>query len=272
MISFCLCRNGKKSSFEKFISYEKGSNFEQFNGTVIGKCTNCELLKTFSSGSVNKFNPRQSRGEFYDNSEEKFIELFKPIVNLIKKHKKRGIIIDVGCSSGILLLLLKEEGFNVMGIEPNKNAFEKARKKLGKKVYHGTLQRFIKNKRTKFDCIIYNHVIEHIENPIAEISLAKKILKKDGLLIVGVPNTDNVIFFLRQKYWESLMPNEHIWHFSEKYLENLFNELSFKIVEKIFTDDKRQDYPLFKRIYFKILSIFNRILNTGEAVLFIIKK
>ena len=42
-------------------------------------------------------------------------------------------------------------------------------------------------------------------------------------------------------------------------------------IEKYFSDDERQDYPLLKRFYFKILSFVNKILNTGEAVLLVFK-
>ncbi|OGK40723.1 hypothetical protein A3A74_03850 [Candidatus Roizmanbacteria bacterium RIFCSPLOWO2_01_FULL_35_13] len=271
MISSCICDNGKKSYFRKFISYKNETVFKEFEGIVIGKCENCGILKTFPPESGVKFNPKQSRAEFYDNSQEKFIGLFKPIVNLIKKHKKSGTILDVGCSSGILLTLLKKEEFNIKGIEPNKKAFSIAKNKLGKDIFSGTLQDFLGRNKKKFDCIIYNHVLEHIEDPVEEINLAKKILKRGGILILGVPNTSNIIFYLRQKYWEPLMPNEHIWHFNTKYLISLFKRLDLKVIEKYFSDDGRQDYPLMKKSYFRTLSFVNKFFGTGEAVLLVFK-
>lgn len=271
MISFCICNNGKKSSFREFISYKNETVFEQYEGMTIGKCINCGLLKTFPPKTGTKFNPKQSRGEFYDSSEEKFIDLFKPIVDLIKKYKSNGTILDVGCSSGILLSQLKKEGFNIKGIEPNKKAFAKARNRLGKNIFCGTLTNYLKLNKSKSDCIIYNHVMEHIENPIDEINSAKKILKKDGILIIGVPNTRNIIFNLRQKYWEPLMPNEHIWHFNDIYLEKFLNKLDLKLIQKVYSDDERLDYPLTKRLYFKSLSFINKLFNTGEAVVMVFK-
>ena len=271
IISSCLCRAGKNSTFEKHIEYKSERVFKHFEGIVIGKCSNCGILKTITPKSGIKFNPKQSRGEFYDVNKEKFVELFKPIVQLVKQYVDSGSVLDVGCSSGILLSLLQDEGFNVTGIEPNKAAFEKARKRLGYKAFRGTLKDFIKRKRVKFDCIIYNHVLEHIADPIGEIKLAKKILKKTGVLIIGTPNTNNIIFYLRQKYWEPFMPNEHIWHFHSKYLINLFKKLNFEVADKLFFDDMRKDYPLIKRIYFSTLSTLNKIFNTGEATLLVFK-
>ena len=105
-----------------------------------------------------------------------------------------------------------------------------------------------------FDCIIYNHVLEHIEDINGEFVLIKKALKKNGTLIIGVPNTDNMIFKIRRKYWESLLPNEHIWHFNAKYLAQYLQKQKFEIIKIRFEDDARKSYPFHKQTYFRLLS------------------
>ena len=64
--STCLCKGKKKSFFEKYIEFKNEAVFRHFEGIVIGKCTDCGLLKTFPPKSGVKFNPKQIRGEFYD--------------------------------------------------------------------------------------------------------------------------------------------------------------------------------------------------------------
>src|SRR3989344_6840962 len=124
----CLCGD-EKSSFQEYIVYKNETVFSRFEGAIIGKCTNCGLLKTFHSQN-NVFDPKQSKGELYDAREDTFAELFRPIVEAIKKYTPGGNVLDVGCSTGILLALLKKEGFEVTGIEPNKEAFQRARSRL----------------------------------------------------------------------------------------------------------------------------------------------
>ena len=102
--------------------------------------------------------------------------------------------------------------------------------------------------------------------------MIKKALKKDGVLIVGVPNTDNMIFKIRRKFWESLLPNEHIWHFNIRYLVQYLQKQKFEIVRVSFEDDARRTYPLLKRIYFTLLSFLNKIMGSGEAVLIIAQR
>lgn len=275
MYSACLCSK-KQLKFTPYISYKNETVFKDFEGVVIGKCKKCGLLKTFPSKNI-IFNPRQSRKEMYESQKSFFIDLFIPIVEKIKLYKSSGKVLDVGCSSGILLELLKKEKYDTSGIEPNKKAFNIAKRKFGEKIFHGTLTQFyysvlIRSSKQKFDVVIYNHVLEHIEDIKKELQFIKKTLKKNGIIVLGLPNTNNIIFFLRKKYWESLMSLEHVWHFSKNYLVYYLKKNGFTIIDVSFSDDSRNDYPLLKRLYFSALSFINKLLYTGESMLIIAKK
>lgn len=270
MYSVCLCSK-KQSMFAPYIFYKNETVFKDFEGIVIGKCKKCGLLKTFPPKNRN-FNPKQSRKDMYESRKSFFINLFTPIVEKIKRYKISGQVLDVGCSSGILMELLAKEKYEVFGIEPNKNAFIMAKRKFRGKVFHGTLSPFRKKHSMKFDVIIYNHVLEHIEDIKTEILFMKESLKKDGIFVLGLPNTNNIIFFLRKKYWEPLMPLEHVWHFSKNYLTSFLNKNGFTVCDVSFSDDSRNNYPFLKRIYFFVLSFVNKLLYTGEAMLIISKK
>lgn len=267
IVSYCLCKKNKQL-FQPVIKYCNERVFKKYKGIIIGKCNNCGLLKTLPHNN-SQFNPKQSRDIFYEENYRYFEGLFQPVVEKIIHYKKTGKVLDIGCSSGILLQLLENKGFDVYGIEPNTKAYLTASKKNVGKIFHGILKEFIKNNQVKFDVVIYNHVLEHIENINEEMKLVKSIINKEGVLVIGVPNTDNIIFYLRQKYWESLMPNEHIWHFSRKHLVNLLIRNCFRIINISFSDDSRRDYPFFKQVYFRFLSFLNKLFNTGESLLVI---
>lgn len=40
----------------------------------------------------------------------------------------------------------------------------------------------------KFDTVIMAHILEHVDNPVEIISIGKKFLKQDGVLLIDVPN------------------------------------------------------------------------------------
>lgn len=268
LTSPCICQNLRASTFKKYLEFKNETAFKYYEGIVIGKCIRCGILKTVALKNKS-FNPKQSRSLMYEENREYFRELFAPIVKMIKEYKHQGKVLDVGCSLGILLDLLEKEGFDVYGIEPNTEAVKITQKGFNGRIFKGILQEFLKQNRKKFDIVVYNHVLEHIENPVKELQLIKKVLKADGILVIGLPNTSNLIFFLRGKYWESLMPLEHVWHFSENYLTALLKKSGFKVVDTSFSNDERKDYSLSKRVYFGALSMINRIFNTGEAMLLI---
>lgn len=270
MKSSCICR--KQSEFDPVIRYRNETVFKAYEGAVIARCRYCRTLKTFPSKNNRAFDPVCTKADLYEGQVKRFEKLFAPVVSRIKKYSPGKRVLDVGCSTGILLNLLQKKHFDVRGIEPNAKACRKARSRLPGRVHQGTLATFLKKYKTKSDCIIYNHVMEHIPDPAREVARAKSALMPGGLLVVGVPNTDNWIFRIRGKYWESLLPNEHIWQMNTHDLCGLLEKNGFVIREVSFEDDPRQDYGRAKQIYFRFLSLLNRISGTGEAVLIIAEK
>lgn len=272
ILSGCLCKKKGRALFKIIVRYQKETFFKPYNGLIIGKCSNCGLLKTIKTSYHKQNREPINTTDYYEKNQDNIVAAFHPIISEIKRYKTSGNVLDVGCSTGILLTLLKKEGFNPYGIEPNKKAFIRAKKKLGININFGVLNDFIKTNKRQYDLVIYNHTLEHIEYIHEELTLVKKILKNDGIIVVGIPNAANVIFYLRQKYWESLLPDQHIWHFNANYIQKLLEKYGFRILKTSFTDHTRSDYPFLKKTYFSLLSIVNKLIGTGEAVLFIAQK
>ena len=268
--SGCVCC-GKESDFREYIRYQNETVFSRYEGTVIGKCAGCGTLKTFPKTNA-VFDPQENHTRVYEKDIRKFEKLFQPIIDRVKHYKPAGRILDVGCATGILLSMFKKEGYDITGIEPNREEYRKAKKRLGSVVINTTINIYTRKHRKKFDVIVYNHVLEHIDDINNELTQAKKILKPGGLIVVGLPNTGNIIFLIRKKYWEFLMPTQHVWHFGKKQIRQLLQKNGFKIIDTSYSDDNRIDYPLAKKIYFRCLSFINRLLNTGEAQLLVALK
>lgn len=266
--SYCLC-NDKKVHFKEIIRYQNETTFKAYEGFTIGQCIHCGIYKTINRPHLVNQGPPISAVHYYESNQESISLSFKYLINIIKKYKSLTSILDVGCSTGILLSMLKKEGYITFGIEPNRNAYMNAKNKLGKNIYHGTLTHFLKTHKQQFDCIVYNHTLEHIKDIHKEFINIKKILKKDGIFIIGLPNTANVVFLLRHKYWESLLPDQHIWHFSTKHIARLLKQYGFQIKHISFSNHRRSDYPFIKKVYFSFLSLLNNVMKTGEAVLLI---
>lgn len=95
-------------------------------------------------------------------------------------------VLDVGCGSGLLLLILYEIGFrNVEGIDP----YYSSDRLIGGKVpvYRRTLAEHIEHNPEPYDVLMYHHVLEHVADPEEELSLAKRLLKRGGRVLVRLP-------------------------------------------------------------------------------------
>jgi 2-polyprenyl-3-methyl-5-hydroxy-6-metoxy-1,4-benzoquinol methylase len=44
----------------------------------------------------------------------------------------------------------------------------------------------------KYDTVILAHILEHVDNPVEIIKIGKKFLKKEGVLLIDVPNANSI--------------------------------------------------------------------------------
>ena len=100
-------------------------------------------------------------------------------------NKKTGKILDIGCGTGDFLKYMHSSGWETDGVETDLGAKLIAEKKLGKKIEENFAQ--IKGEK-KYDVISMWHVLEHVYNLEGYLKKVNKLLKKGGVLVVGVPN------------------------------------------------------------------------------------
>ena len=82
---------------------------------------------------------------------------------------------DLGCSGGFFLDIVKKKGWETFGIEINKKEFNIAKKK-NHKVWNVELSKI--DKKEKFDVITLWDVFEHIKDPHTILQEMKKRLNR----------------------------------------------------------------------------------------------
>lgn len=198
--------------------------YGEAKGKEIYRCNSCGFGETKKLIAQKK---EYHRDESYVKEERLFENIFEKRVKIISRFKQKGSVLEIGCSTGLMLSLLMSRGWEVTGIEISRKAAKIAEKR-GIKVIIQSFETSEINQ--KFDLIVLNHTLEHLTDPEEVISKAYSLLNDKGLLYIDVPNFGGLSAKVYGMNWPLLLPEEHLWHFSEKSLSFLLEKLGFRII------------------------------------------
>jgi 2-polyprenyl-3-methyl-5-hydroxy-6-metoxy-1,4-benzoquinol methylase len=202
---------------------------------------------------------------------KEFCAVFEVLLDKIMRYKQHGRLLDVGAGVGALLHIASKRGFTTYGVEVSDWASAYARDERGLDVVTGTLQDAA-FPEAYFDIIVINHVLEHVTAPLEVLTEARRILKSDGLLVVGVPNIGSIMARLLREKWPSLRPDEHMWHFAPNSLRSLIDHAGFREV----WFEAHDNYPVQgwspKAIVRRIINRIAVITDRSEAMLLFAQK
>ena len=104
-------------------------------------------------------------------------------------HKQR--IYDLGSGSGYFCGMLSNLGYEVIGVEPDRNAFDLAVKNQSSgsaSFLNSSIERI--DLKSDADVVIMHDVLEHIDAEHATLVAVSALLKDSGLLIMSVPASE----------------------------------------------------------------------------------
>ena len=100
-------------------------------------------------------------------------------------------VLELGPAEGTMTELLLRDGFNVEAVDGSKTFVSLLKKKFQSfgnfQVHEALFEEYLPTK--KFDIIILGHVLEHVDDPVAILSLLKDwLVPGTGRILVAVPN------------------------------------------------------------------------------------
>jgi 2-polyprenyl-3-methyl-5-hydroxy-6-metoxy-1,4-benzoquinol methylase len=159
------------------------------------------------------------------------------------EHKPAGKLLDVGCGAGAYLGFMRDQGWNVVGIDFDEEAVKNAREQFGVNAHSLQLEE-MNFPDAHFDAITMNHLIEHVPDPIKLLRECQRVLKPNGSIVVTTPNSDSLGHQMYSKHWRGLEPPRHLHIFSPASLHLLARNAGFSNID-VFTTGVNAGY-LFK--------------------------
>ena len=236
IISKCpVCGN---QQLEKYITVRdhsiSGEEFELF------KCSVCQLLVTQPQPDEKSIGRYYSSDEYISHSDtdegiiNKVYHQVRAVMlrqkhDLVCEYQQPGRLLDIGCGTGYFPAYMRENGWEVTGLEPDESARQVALRKLELEIQD--INRLPELPESTFDVITMWHVLEHVHKLGETISTVRKLLKPTGTFICAVPNYTSADARKYGAYWAAYDVPRHLWHFAPATMTRLLGDRGLHLVK-----------------------------------------
>jgi len=214
----------------KFVFKSLDERFQKKGKFLLIECCNCNLFFTLDVSGKKKKNFDLL---FQMNKKEKE-HVNKRRHCFVNKYLNNGDkILDIGFGDGSFLKYMKSKGYKVTGIENSIKAIKNL-KKESIEIIQGDFER--RKIRKKFSLITLWHSFEHFNDPLGALNKIRRIIEKNGILAIEVPNPLSLQAKLFQNFWYGFDLARHKFHFSPQALSDLLEKSGFEVVKKDFSN------------------------------------
>jgi SAM-dependent methyltransferase len=184
---------------------------------------------------------------------------------IVRSNGQRGSLLDVGSGGGFFLNMMKEAGWNVLGVEPSENLANFATREFGVDTAVGTIES-ASLPENAFDVVTMWYLLEHVTDPRSVVDRARSLLRDDGLLILRVPNFTFALpfLFLRKLGFDFsdlgvFSTPWHLYFFDRDTMHRLMESCGFRVTSIDHGAPYRGDRAAYNMV--------KRAMTTGAEIL-----
>jgi 2-polyprenyl-3-methyl-5-hydroxy-6-metoxy-1,4-benzoquinol methylase len=174
------------------------------------------------------------------DSSDKPAKYYENVRREMLKYIPRSVktVMEFGCGSGNFSELIKNEyRAECWGVEIHDYSAEIASEKLCKVINTDAHQALSEIPDNYFDCIIFNDVLEHLQDPCSLLLNVKAKLNERGVVVASIPNVrfwSNLKALVIHGTWDyrdtGILDKTHLRFFTYNSLTKIFRQLRYDIV------------------------------------------
>jgi SAM-dependent methyltransferase len=200
------------------------------------RCRRCHLVFQNPQPLLEDLRRRYAEGYFnYElENEENFFNLMKLGLRDIRFDRLAATMpgprafLDIGCATGMLLAHMRNQGWEVRGVEVCRESAEYGKKRRAVDIFVGTLEE-ARLPDASVGVVHFSHLIEHVPDPRALLVEVHRVLAADGHAVVTTPNVDGFQARLFGTRWRSAIA-DHLFLFSKRTLKQILTQTGFQVL------------------------------------------
>lgn len=154
---------------------------------------------------------------------------------LLKYKAPPSKVLELGCSHGSFVALLRQAGYDASGMEMSPWVVEFAQQTFDIPMLVGPVEN-IELEAGTFDVVALMDVLEHLPDPVGTMSHALRLLKPDGILLIQTPQAKDEMIYstlveTKAPFLEQFKSDEHLYLFTQSSATALFAKLGAGFIQ-----------------------------------------
>src|SRR5258706_14383421 len=158
-----------------FLCGEHAAFYCELDGGNYFRCAQCGSMQLHPTPSLEQMRTyaesHYKNGVYTEYTRARPLKLatFRTRIELIKKHKPSGKLLDLGCACGFMIEAALDAGYDAWGVEFSREAIGAADPRIRDRIHQGDINQLDHETLGKADIITAFDIRQHTQDPLASL-------------------------------------------------------------------------------------------------------